>query len=144
MKYINKKNYDPMVEACKNPKFKEYYQDACSRIDLAINVYNFRKQKGLSQEELAEKASTTQKIISKIENSQMNVGWDLIMRVLGNLGLKLKIIDSSIIELDCTQQYVYRILSDWNATNSKETSSSKSFVDHTTPCFFSNKLSNSN
>lgn len=108
MKNINRKKLnDPIARIRKHPKYKEYAQDARNRIDLAIDIYNFRKQKKLSQQKLAKKATTTQKVISKIENADMNMSWDLIMRILNALELTLKIVE---IEKNVTQSIEWPLL----------------------------------
>jgi len=92
---MSKKNYDPIAEARKNPKFSEYYQDARERINFAVQIYNVRKQQHLNQTELAKRANTTQRIISNIENADINIGLGLVVKVLSALGLKLKIVDNN-------------------------------------------------
>ena len=93
MKNINNKKFkqDAMARARKNPLFKKYSQEARARILLAVEIYNARIEKGLSQQKLAKNIKTTQKEISKIENGQINVGVDLIYEIAKNLGLKFRI-----------------------------------------------------
>lgn len=94
MSRMNRKMHNPMKRIKKHPRYKEYAQDAQKRINLGVTLYNFRKQRDMTQQQLAKAAATTQKVISNIENADMNVGWDLIMRILNVLGLSFKIIEN--------------------------------------------------
>ena len=85
------KNLDPIARARKHPLFKEYSEDARARILLATEIYKARTRKGLSQQALAREAETTQKVVSKIENGQVNVGLNLVFRMVKSLGLRLQI-----------------------------------------------------
>jgi len=135
MKNIDNKKIqlDPMAEARKHFQFKRYSQDAYSRIDLAIEMYDYRKKEKLSQKELAVKAFTTQKVISKIENADMNMSWDLITRVLNALGLTLKIIEMEknntqlreyfpLCESEIYTKYFTNMCDKWEAVSTKSAS----------------------
>jgi len=86
-----------MAQARKHPRFREYSQEARARIALAREIYNARIKKGLSQQVLAKDAQTTQKVVSKIENGQVNVGLDLMFKIIRSLGLKLQIGTAHIV-----------------------------------------------
>jgi len=90
MKNITK-NIDPIAKARKYSLFKEYSEDARARILLAAEIYKARTEKKLSQHALAQKAETTQKVVSNIENGQVNVGLDLIFRMVKSLGLRMQV-----------------------------------------------------
>ncbi len=86
MKNMNNKNkkkaaYDPMAEARKNKDFPRYYKQAQDRIALAAELYRQRERMGISQKELAVKVGSTQKVISRIENADVNVGLSLLKRM---------------------------------------------------------------
>lgn len=91
MKNTNKLKTDALAKARKHPQFKQYSQDARVRILLATEIYKARTKKGLSQQTLAKNVQTTQKVISKIENGQVNVGIDLVLKIIQALGLRLQI-----------------------------------------------------
>ncbi|MFH1712826.1 MAG: helix-turn-helix transcriptional regulator [Candidatus Jacksonbacteria bacterium] len=91
MKNTAKKIIDPMLKARRHPKFKEYSKDARARILLATAIYDARVKQGLSQQKLAKNAQTTQKVISKVENGQVNFGVDLLFKILQNLKLKMQV-----------------------------------------------------
>lgn len=78
----NKKiNIDPMAEAKKGKYFKQYSKEAEEKTRLAIEIFETREALKISQQELAKKANTSQKTISKIENGDMNVGFSLLNRI---------------------------------------------------------------
>ncbi|MFA5248970.1 MAG: helix-turn-helix transcriptional regulator [Candidatus Paceibacterota bacterium] len=80
-----KNNLDPIVEAGKRKKANIYSDEADIRLKLAIEIYNARESKKLSQQKLAKMAYTTQKIISNIENGDVNIGIDLLNRLSKSL-----------------------------------------------------------
>jgi transcriptional regulator with XRE-family HTH domain len=88
MKNINNKkiNIDPIAEARKGKYFNKYSKEAKERIKLGVEIYNTRENLKISQQELAKKAETTQKVISKIENGDVNVGFSLLNRIADVLG----------------------------------------------------------
>ena len=83
MKNINNKkmNIDPIAKARKGKYFEQYSKEAKERIMLGVEIYNAREAFGMSQQELAQKAQTTQKVISRIENGDVNVGFALLNRI---------------------------------------------------------------
>ena len=78
---IKKFNIDPLAEIKKSKNYPLYAKDADDRIKLATAVYNKRAELGLSQQKAAKLAKTTQKIISNIENADMNPGLNLLNRI---------------------------------------------------------------
>lgn len=88
MKTTNKKQLaiDPIAEARKNDSFSLHSKSARVSIRLAAEVYEKRKQNCLSQIDLAKKIGTTQKVISNIENGDVNIGIDLLKRLVDGLG----------------------------------------------------------
>ncbi len=92
MKITNKKNIDPIAEAKKNKHFKRYSDEADVKIRFANAVYNARIKKGMSQQELAKRAQTTQKRISNIENADIDLGMGAIYRISQALCFDSKIL----------------------------------------------------
>ena len=76
--------------AKKDEKFLEYYKYEKKRLNLAIEIYNARKELGLSQSELAQKVKTTQSVISDIENGNTDVGFELLNRIFESLNFNSK------------------------------------------------------
>lgn len=78
---IKKNNTDAMAEARKNKNFVKYSSEADIKIRIAEEVYKARIKKGLSQQELAKIIGTTQKVLSNIENADVNVGTVLLHKI---------------------------------------------------------------
>ena len=91
MKSTNKKNIDPIAKAREYKLFDDYSKEARSRIVLATEIYKARTKKGISQQELAKQIKTTQKVVSKIENAEVNLGIDLLYKITAYLGVKVNI-----------------------------------------------------
>lgn len=81
----NKNNIDAIAEARKSKEFQEYSKDADLRIKLAVEIYNAREKMGWSQQKLAKEIGSTQKVISKIENGDVNIGVELLNRLAEKL-----------------------------------------------------------
>ncbi len=92
MKNINskKQSVDVMQEAKLDPEFYNYVKDAEVKIRLSVEVYKMREQKGLSQTQLAKLVKSTQKVISKIENAEVNIGINLLNRLAECLDFNVK------------------------------------------------------
>ncbi|OGY40899.1 MAG: hypothetical protein A2Y82_03450 [Candidatus Buchananbacteria bacterium RBG_13_36_9] len=89
---MNKKiKKNPIAEARKHPKFKQFSEEAEVKIKLGIEIYDARNENDLSQQELAKLVGTTQKVISKIENAEVNAGINLLQRISRILNLNLQI-----------------------------------------------------
>ncbi len=82
----NKKSIDAIAEARNYKKFKKLSESIDSRLRLAIEIYKKREGLNLSQQDLAKKINSTQKVISKIENGEVNIGFDLINKIAHTLG----------------------------------------------------------
>ncbi len=80
---MNKKlqSVDPLAEVKKSKNFQKYSKEARERIRLAVEIYNTRETLRISQQELAKKAQTTQKVISRIESADVNIGFALLCRI---------------------------------------------------------------
>ena len=79
------------------PKWTAYLSEPVkkeveSAFYLGRNVSNFRRYRWFSQEKLASKANTTQRIISEIESWDYNPTLDMIARIADALNLKVEIL----------------------------------------------------
>ncbi len=85
----NEKRRDPIAdaifEAKKSNRFDEFSRDSKMRLNFGIEVYNKRKELGLSQEKLAKAIFSTQKVISKIENGSVDIQSSTINKINGVL-----------------------------------------------------------
>ena len=97
------KNRDPIEEARKSEKFRQYSENVMPRIRLATEVYNSRKALGLSQQALAKEMNSTQKVVSKVENGDMNLGIELLNRFADKLHFNS---DHLARVFNCGQAYV--------------------------------------
>jgi transcriptional regulator with XRE-family HTH domain len=65
--------------------FKEYYRTA-TFYKLADQLLNLRKKRGLTQIELAEKAETTQAVVSRMENVSVHPSLETVVKMAEALG----------------------------------------------------------
>ena len=78
---------NPIEEIKKYKDFPRLEEEARLKVAFAVIVYQRRNKLGWTQKELAKKCYTTQRIISNIENGEMNQGLWLFSRLIKNLGL---------------------------------------------------------
>ncbi len=69
---------------------REYYRLA-PFFDLANQLLLLRKQRGLSQQELAEKANTTQAVVSRLENVAVHCSLESVIRLAEALGAAVEV-----------------------------------------------------
>lgn len=70
-----------LAEKLKNPKFKKYYDEYGKQLEIAYQILQLRKQKGLSQAELAKKIGTKQSDIARMETGQQNFTTDTLQKI---------------------------------------------------------------
>ena len=71
---------------------RESYEQGFEAFKLGIMLQELRKEKGLTQEELAEKCGTTKNYISRIENNASDIRLSTLMRIIREgLGGHLKL-----------------------------------------------------
>jgi transcriptional regulator with XRE-family HTH domain len=85
MKNMNNKKLSPIKRAKEFPGYEKIAKAARFRIRLSAEIYSARKKKNMSQMELSKKAETSQKVLSHIENADVNVGGELMNRLAGEL-----------------------------------------------------------
>ncbi len=81
MKNMNKKNNDILADIKSHKKFLEYSNNTGVRLRLAVEVFNARERLGLNQQQLAMKLGSTQKVVSRIENGEVNIGIEFLNRL---------------------------------------------------------------
>lgn len=87
MKNISKKkSIDVLAEFRKSPRYPDLMRDAEWKIRFAVEVYNARTEQGLSQQVLAKKIGSTQKVVSNIENADVDMRVSMINRLAHALG----------------------------------------------------------
>lgn len=67
-------------EQLKNPKVAREFYRLASFYRLADQLVLLRKKRGLNQQELAEKANTTQAVISRLENATVKCSLETVVK----------------------------------------------------------------
>jgi predicted XRE-type DNA-binding protein len=75
----------------KNPRLKKYYDEYGKQLEIAYQILQMRKQKKISQAELARKLGTTQSNISRMETGQQNFTTDTLQNIAFIFKRNLKI-----------------------------------------------------
>lgn len=71
---------------------REAYEQEFEAFKLGVMLQELRKEKGLTQEQLAEKCGTTKTYISRIENNASDIRLSTLMRIIREgLGGSLKL-----------------------------------------------------
>jgi len=71
---------------------REQYEQEFEAFKLGVVIQELRKEKGLTQTQLAEKCGTTKTYISRIENDASDIRLSTLMRIIQvGLGAHLKI-----------------------------------------------------
>lgn len=61
---------------------REKYEQEFEAFKLGVMIQELRKEKGLTQEQLAEKCGTTKTYISRIENNASDIRLSTLMRIV--------------------------------------------------------------
>jgi len=73
-------------------KIREKYEEEYESFELGVLLQEMRKERGLTQEQLALKCGTTKNYISKIENNATDIRLSTLMRIIKQgLGGHLKL-----------------------------------------------------
>lgn len=80
-----------LKESLKNPEFRKEWENSEVEYQLGRRLIEARLKRNISQRDLAEKANTTQAVISRIEAMNSNPSIGLLKRLAQALGTKLKI-----------------------------------------------------
>jgi len=93
MKNMNNKNkkVGSLDATRKHPAYGNLLDIMSARVKLAVEINEARAAKCWSQEKLAKEARTTQKVISKVESGNTNVGFDLLRRIASCLNLAFQV-----------------------------------------------------
>ena len=71
---------------------REKFEEGFEAFKLGVMIQELRKEKGLTQEQLAEKCGTTKTYISRIENNTSDIRLSTLMRIIREgLGGSLKL-----------------------------------------------------
>lgn len=97
-KRVNNKNLTSFAQHLDNQygkrgsEHREKYEQEFEAFKLGIMLQELRKEKGMTQEELAKKCGTTKNYISRIENDASDIRLSTLMRIIQEgLGAHLKL-----------------------------------------------------
>ncbi|MBU4369896.1 helix-turn-helix domain-containing protein [Patescibacteria group bacterium] len=82
---------DYLAKQLKNPKFKKYYDEYGKQLEIAYQILQLRKQKKMSQTELARKIGTKQSNIARMEIGQQNFTIDTLQKIAKAFNRELKV-----------------------------------------------------
>ena len=80
-----------LAEKLKNPKFRKYYDEYGKQLEIAYQILQLRKQKRISQSELAKKIGTKQSDIARMEAGQQNFSIDTLQKIAQVFNKDLKV-----------------------------------------------------
>jgi len=82
---------DYLAEELKDPEAKRLFDEYGRQLEISYKILQTRKQKGLSQAELAKKIGTNQSNVARIESGQQNVTIKLLDRIAFALDMQLEV-----------------------------------------------------
>lgn len=82
---------DFLEEQLKDPNFKAEYDALEPEFTLMQSMIDARKEKGITQKQLAEKCGISQADISRLESGNANPSIRTLQRIADGMGMKLKI-----------------------------------------------------
>lgn len=80
-----------LTKRLKNPRFRKYYDEYGKQLEVAYQILMLRKQKRISQTELAKKIGTKQSNIARMETGQQNFTTDTLQKIASVFKRELKI-----------------------------------------------------
>jgi len=80
-----------LEEQLKDPEFKKEWEKSEAAYQITRELIRARITGEVSQRQLAQKAGTTQAVISRIENMTVSPSIALVQRIANSLGKKLEI-----------------------------------------------------
>jgi DNA-binding XRE family transcriptional regulator len=81
-----------LQESLKDPVVKKAFNEEEARLHIADMIKEHRKSLKMTQADLAKKAKTSQRTVSKLENGQFSVGFDLLQKIASVLGLRIDLL----------------------------------------------------
>jgi DNA-binding XRE family transcriptional regulator len=80
------------AELMKKPGYKEAYDALEVEFTIYDCIIEARKKEDLTQKQLAQKAGITQSALARIESGRISSTLTTIQKILGHVGLKLKVV----------------------------------------------------
>lgn len=85
MSYLKRR----LAKRLEDPAFRKEWEDSELEYTIAENIIKLRKQKNLSQAELAIVLKTTQSVVSRIENANENLSIGRLKAIAGAFDVKV-------------------------------------------------------
>ena len=82
---------DILKKELKNQEFKKHYNESGKQLEIAYQILKLRKQRKISQAQLAKKIGTKQSNIARIEAGQQNFSIDTLEKIAEALNCELKV-----------------------------------------------------
>lgn len=87
----HKKYTQEVFDAIEDPAKREYFLSVTPLFDVFAVISKLRKEKGLTQQELAEKAQIPQPTLARIEAGRANPTLDLLLKICEPLECTIQI-----------------------------------------------------
>ena len=80
-----------LAKQLKNPEIEKHYNEYGKQLEIAYQILKLRKQKKLSQAQLAKKLGTKQSNIARMETGQQNFSIEMLNNIARALKVDLSI-----------------------------------------------------
>lgn len=80
-----------LQERLKDPEFKKHYNEYGKQLEIAYQILRLRKQRRMSQMELAKRIGTKQSNVARLEAGQQNFTTETLQKIALVFGRDLKI-----------------------------------------------------
>lgn len=75
-----------------DPEFDVAYRQAGAELDLIAQIIKTRKEKGMTQKEVADKAGLTQQMVSRIESREYPPNYRNLIKIANALDSKIQLV----------------------------------------------------
>ena len=75
-----------------NPHLEKEFREAEEELDIIAEITKVRKELGLTQEQVAQKAGVAQQVVSRLENREHSPNLRNLIKISKALDLKLRIV----------------------------------------------------
>lgn len=82
---------DYLEEQLRDPEVRKWYDYYGKQLEIAIQINKLRKERNLSQRQLAQKLGTTQSNIARIEAGNQNLTLGMMQKIATTFDRKLKV-----------------------------------------------------
>jgi len=75
-----------------DPEFNRAYKQATADLDIITQIIKTRKEKGMTQKEVADKAGLTQQMVSRIERREYPPNYRNLVKIADALDSKIQLV----------------------------------------------------